>query len=58
MRDDEVKCTRKGDVFELEIDGKTVEYPIRELPKEFVDWNLGHRVALLRGMLTCPSLSL
>ncbi len=46
-----MKCTRKGEVFELEIDGKTVEYPIRELPKEFVEWNLGRRVTLLRGIL-------
>lgn len=46
-----VKCTRKGDVFELEIDGEVKEYPIRELPKEFVEWNLGRRVALLRAIL-------
>jgi hypothetical protein len=46
-----MKCTRKGDVFELEIDGKVVNYPVIELPKEFVEWNLGHRVGLLRGML-------
>lgn len=40
-----------SDTFILEIEGKQLEYPIQELPDEFVSWNLGQRIFMLESML-------
>ena len=45
-----MEYTRKKDVFELTIDGKIKKYPIIELPRAFVEWNLGQRVGFLEHM--------
>lgn len=37
--------------FTLEIAGKTKAYPIQELSREFVAWNMGQRMLALRHML-------
>ena len=46
-----MKHIRNGEVFELEIDGKMVPYPIRTLPQAFIDWNIGQRVGFLHARL-------
>lgn len=48
-----VKATRlqKKDSFLLAIGGKKRDYPVRELPEEFIRWNLGRRIFMLRKML-------
>jgi hypothetical protein len=37
-------------VIEAKIDGKWGQYTIRELPQEFMDWNIGSRIEALAAM--------
>ena len=36
----------------FEMDGRRTEYPVRELPPDFVSWNLGQRTFMLKRMLS------
>jgi len=45
------KLKQTKDSFVLTINGKKREYPVQELSKDFVLWNLGQRIFVLRKML-------
>jgi len=42
--------SKKGDSFTVKVNGKIKKFPVQELPKDFVEWNLGQRIANLQKM--------
>ena len=42
--------SKKGDEFSVKLDGKMLKFPVQELPKDFVEWNLGQRIVNLQMM--------
>ncbi len=42
--------SKAGDGFTLKIEGRTRKFPVQELPKDFVEWNLGQRIVNLKKM--------
>lgn len=46
-----IQTKRNKDSFFLTIEGKDREYPIQELSQDFISWNLGQRIFVLKKML-------
>ena len=42
--------SKKGDSFTAKVNGRVKKFPVQELPKDFVEWNLGQRIVNLQMM--------